>query len=93
MFIATIENITALSWRQALIVDETQVPRENYRLKASHLHFFHIRFYRVHLHMRGNRTLNFSDYIYCLIGWFQSNNHRITESTFTIIFFNVLWLK
>ena len=40
MFIATIDNITALTWRQALIVDETQVPRENYRLIASHLHFF-----------------------------------------------------
>jgi len=40
MFIATIDNIAASSWRQALIVDETQVPRENYRLKASHLQFF-----------------------------------------------------
>ena len=42
MFIATIDNIAALSWRQALIVDEIQVPRsrENYRLKASHLQFF-----------------------------------------------------
>ena len=26
--------------RQALIVDETQVPRENYRLKARHLQYF-----------------------------------------------------
>ena len=68
MCIATIDNIAALSCRQALIVDETQVPRENYRLKARHLQFFHIRFYRVHLHMSGNRTLNFSDDIYCLIG-------------------------
>jgi len=40
MSIATIDNITALSWRQSLIVDETQVPRENYRPKASHLQFF-----------------------------------------------------
>ena len=68
MFIATIDNITALSYRQALIVDETQVPRENYRLKTSDSHFFDIRFYRVHLHMSGNRTLNLSDDIYRLIG-------------------------
>ena len=68
MFIATIDNIAALSCRQALIVDETQVPRENHRLKATHLQFFHIGFYRVHLHMSGNRTHNFSDDIYCLIG-------------------------
>ena len=68
MCIATIDNIAALSCRQALIVDETQVSRENYRLKISHLQFFfHIRFYRVHLHMSGNRTLNFSDDTYCLI--------------------------
>jgi hypothetical protein len=39
MFIDTIDNITALSYRQALIVDEIQVPRENYRPKASHLQF------------------------------------------------------
>ena len=37
MSIATIDNMTALSCRQALMVDETQVPRENYRLKTSHL--------------------------------------------------------
>ena len=40
MFIDTIDNIAALSCRQALIVDETQVPREKYRLKASHLQIF-----------------------------------------------------
>ena len=40
MYIATIDNIAALSCRQALIVDETQVLRENYRLKARHLQCF-----------------------------------------------------
>ena len=40
MFIVTIDNIKALSWWQAFIVDETQVLRENYRLKASELQFF-----------------------------------------------------
>ena len=69
MCIATIDNIAALSCRQAFIVDETQVPRENYRLKTSQLQFiFHIRFYRVQLHMSGNRTLSFSGDIYFLIG-------------------------
>ena len=69
MFIATIDNITALSCRQVLIVDEIQVPRENYRPKTCYFHiFFHIRIDRVHLHMSRNRTLNFSDDIYCLIG-------------------------
>ena len=40
MFIATIDNIAALSCRQALIVDETQVPRENYCLKTSQLQIY-----------------------------------------------------
>ena len=40
MCIATIDKTAALSCRQALIVDETQVPRENYRLKTSQLQFF-----------------------------------------------------
>ena len=72
MFIAAIDNIAALSWRQALIVDEIQVPRENYHLKDSHLqYFFHIRFNRMHLHMSKNRTLNFM-YDILLLDWLIS---------------------
>ena len=37
MFYATFSNISVMSWRSAfLLVEETGVPRENYRPVASH---------------------------------------------------------
>jgi hypothetical protein len=32
----TFNNISVISWRSILLVDETEVPRENHRLVASH---------------------------------------------------------
>jgi hypothetical protein len=32
----TFNNISVISWRSILLVDETEVPRENNRLVASH---------------------------------------------------------
>jgi hypothetical protein len=36
MFNATITNISVISWRSVLLVDETGVPGENHRPVASH---------------------------------------------------------
>ena len=36
VFNATFNNIAVKSWRSVLLVDETGVPRENYRPPASH---------------------------------------------------------
>ena len=33
---ATFDNISVLSWRSVLFVEEAGVPRENHRLPASH---------------------------------------------------------
>jgi len=36
VFNATFNNISAISWRSVLLVEETKVPEENYRPVASH---------------------------------------------------------
>jgi len=36
VFNATFNDISIISWRSVLLVTETGVPRENYRLVASH---------------------------------------------------------
>jgi hypothetical protein len=36
VFNATLNNISAISWRSVLLVDETGVPEENHRAVASH---------------------------------------------------------
>jgi hypothetical protein len=36
VFSATFDNISAISWRSVLLVEETGVPRENYRPVESH---------------------------------------------------------
>ena len=49
MFDRTFNNISVISWRSGLLVDETGVPGENQRPAASHRQFYHIMLYRVHL--------------------------------------------
>jgi hypothetical protein len=36
LFNATFNNISAISWRSVLLVDETEVPGENHRPVGSH---------------------------------------------------------
>ena len=36
VFIATLNNISAISWRLVLLVEETGVPEENHRTAAGH---------------------------------------------------------
>ena len=42
VFNATFNNISVISWRSVLLVEETGVPGENHRPAASHWHIYHI---------------------------------------------------
>ena len=37
VFMATLNNISAISWRSVLLVEETGIPGENHRPATSHL--------------------------------------------------------
>ena len=78
VFNATFNNISAISWRSVLLVEETGVPVENHRPAAN---FYHIMLYRVQLALAGFELTTFvvigTDYI----GSYKSNYHTITTTT------------
>ena len=58
VFQATFNNISVISWRSVLLVEETGVPRENHQPAASH---WQISSHSVvHLAVSGIRTHNIS---------------------------------
>ena len=59
VFDATFNNISVISWRSVLLVEETGVPGENHRPVVSYW-VYHILLYRIHFTMKGVRTHNFS---------------------------------
>ena len=67
VFNATFNNISVVSRRSVLLVEETRVPGENHISASDKL--YHIVLYRVHMAMHEIRTLNFSSHTHWSHRW------------------------
>ena len=79
VFNATFNNISVISWRSVLLVDETEVPGENYRHVASHIQT--LSYNVVHLAWAGFELKTLVVMGTDCVGSFKSNYHTIMATT------------
>jgi hypothetical protein len=78
VFNATSNNISVLSWRSVLLVEETELPGENHPPAANHWQIYHIIFYRVDLACMGLELTTLVVIGTDCTGSCKSNYHTIT---------------
>ena len=82
VFNATFNNISCISWRSVLLVEETRVPTENHLPVASHWNFLSHNVVSSTPHLNVIRTHNVSGALGTdCIGSYKSNYHTITTTT------------